>query len=160
MKIFKKISLALFGAVIFVCSAIVFAGCGDDKDTSKVYVFATEGGSVQVNDNADYVRFGDEASKVFTFKEDEKITLKAIPDAGYNFVKWEYTDELDEKLGYLSSKAEISLIVDDDEIVIRAVFEQVDETHTVSYSTTSYAYVCQRNHQHQGWHIQRCSGLP
>ena len=117
MKTFKKISLALFSAVMFVCSAIVFAGCGDDKETSKVYVFATEGGSVQVNDNTEYVRFGDEASKVFTFREDETITLKAIPDEGYQFVKWEYTDEMDEKLEYLSTKAEISLVVEDDEIV-------------------------------------------
>ena len=140
MKTFKKISLALFSAVMFVCSAIVFAGCGDDKETSKVYVFATEGGSVQVNDNTEYVRFGDEASKVFTFREDETITLKAIPDEGYQFVKWEYTDEMDEKLEYLSTKAEISLVVEDDEIVIRAVFAENNNAHTVSYATNSYAY--------------------
>ena len=140
MRMFKKISLAMFGVIMFACSAFVFAGCGEDEDTSKVYVFATEGGSVQINDNTEYVRFGDEASKVFTFKEDETITLKAIPDEGYEFVKWEYTDELDEKLKYLSTKPEISLIIDDDEIVIRAIFAEDNNTHTVSYPTNSYAY--------------------
>lgn len=139
MKIFKKVILAIFGVLVFAGSSFVFAGCGKDKDIAKVYVFATDGGSVQVNNNKNYVRFGDEASKVFTFKEDTKITLKAIPDVGYSFVKWEYTDELDEKLEYFSTKAEISLIVDD-EVVIRAVFEREHDTHNIIYSTTSYAY--------------------
>ncbi len=139
MKMFKKALLAIFGVLVFAGFSFVFTGCGKDKDIAKVYVFATEGGSVQVNNDKNYVRFGDEASKVFTFKEDTKITLKAIPDVGYKFVKWEYTDELDEKLEHFSTKAEISLVVDD-EVVIRAVFEQESDTRTVSYLTTSYAY--------------------
>jgi len=140
MKRIKNISLILVNLFVLVCSAIIFAGCGDDSDTSQLFVFATEGGCVQVNDNSNYVEYGDEG-EIFTFKEDTKVNLKAIADVGYSFVKWEFAESFDDDFEILSSKAEISFVIDEDEIVIRAVFELSGEvTYNIAYPETMIGY--------------------
>ena len=140
MKKIKNISLSIMSILIYICSAVVFAGCNDDDDICKLFVFATTGGYVQVNNSEDYVRFGDEGSK-FIFNEDEKVTLKAVPEDGYDFVKWEYTDDFDELEESFSFKPEISFVIDDNEVVIRAVFALNDSvSYTILYPTNTIGY--------------------
>ncbi|MBQ7881046.1 MAG: hypothetical protein IJ358_04315 [Clostridia bacterium] len=140
MKKLKNISLMILSAFIFICSAIVFTGCKDDKDDCQLFVFATEGGYVQVNNSEDYVEFGDEG-EIFTFKEDTKVTLKAIANDGYDFVKWEYADDLDERQEDFSTQSQITLVMDDDEIVVRAVFAiNGTATYSITYPTNSTGY--------------------
>jgi len=141
MKKLKNISLILFSAFVFVCSAIIFTGCKDKKETARLFVFATEGGYVQINNGEDVVGFGDEG-KIFKFKEDEKVSLKAIPHNGYDFVKWEYADDLDERQEDFSIQQQITLVMDEDEIVVRAVFATNGTIvkHNVTYATNAIGY--------------------
>ena len=142
MKGFKKFSLMIFSAVIFVCFALVFAGCKDDDNITKLYVFSTIGGKVQVNDNVEYVEFGDEGSKVFSFEEESTVTLKAIADSGYRFVKWQFTDRLKDKYQDVAYQAELKLLLEDDEVVLKAIFETDGSvaTYNVTYPTETTGY--------------------
>lgn len=141
MKKLRKFSLMIFSALIILCSSFVLTGCGKDDDICKLYVFSTVGGSVQINDNEELVKFGDEGSKIFTFKEGETVKFKAIADEGYKFVKWEYADDVDEQLEKVSTFENFELKVDDDDIVIRAVFALNGSlNYNISYiSSTGYS---------------------
>jgi len=122
MKIVKKISLAILSVMLVICSSIIFTGCKDD-DVCKLYVFASKGGVVKVNNNKDLVEFGDEGSKMFKYKEGSAVTLKAIPDEGYKFVEWEFADNDNEMFKNLINKSEIKINVSSEDLVLRAVFE-------------------------------------
>ncbi len=137
MKKIKGFSFIVLG-ILVVLSSILFVGCKDDKDYEDLFVFATLGGKVQVN-TTDEVTFGDEGKK-FTFEENSKVELKAIADAGYMFVKWEYTDSLDEQPEGFSTQSEIAITMDD-EVVIRAVFAvNTNETFDISYTASGDGY--------------------
>lgn len=140
MKKFKRLVLTLIATLICVFSTMMFTGC-DDDDTCKLYVFAGVGGCVQVDNNEELVKFGDEGSKYFTYKEDSKVKLKAIANKGYQFVKWMYTDDLDDESNIDPNKAEIEFVIDDDKVVIRAQFA-VDGsiTYNVNYPTSTTGY--------------------
>ena len=135
MNKIKKFSVALLSAFICCFSAIIFAGCNEDVEYSKLYVFSTVGGDVQVNDEIELVKPGDEGSKPFSFKEDSIVHLKAIANEGYSFVKWEYSDDLGDKYRTFSSHAEIDLIMDEDIISIKAIFaESASIGHSINYT--------------------------
>lgn len=135
MSKIKKLSITLISAIICIMSAFVFVGCKDNSKYSKLYVFSTEGGSVQINDLEERVKFGDEGSKFFSFKEESSVHLKAIAEEGYSFVKWEYSDNLEEEYDTFSLNAEIDLIMDEDIISIKAIFEQSAPSHyTINYT--------------------------
>jgi len=139
MKIFKRITFSIITAVVCLLSAVIFTGCDKDDDICKLYVFASVGGSVQVDNNEDLVKFGDEGSKCFTYKEDQKVKLKAIPDRGYQFVKWLNIEDEDE--GQKFTNAEIELKLDEDEVVIKAIFEadgSID--YNINYPTSVEGY--------------------
>ena len=137
MKKIKGFSFIVLG-ILVVLSSIFFVGCKADKDYEDLFVFATKGGKVQVN-NTDVVTFGDEGKK-FTFEENSKIELKAIADTGYKFVKWEYTDALNEQPEGFSTQAEITITLED-EVVIRAVFEvDANEKFDISYTSSGEGY--------------------
>jgi len=140
MKKLKNISLILVSAFVFIFSAIIFTGCKDKNETARLFVFSTEGGYIEVN-NEDIVRFGDEG-KIFKFKEDQKVSLKAVALDGYDFVKWEYTDDLDEDEADFSMQSQISLKMDEDEIVIKAVFASNGTIikYNVNYDTNTTGY--------------------
>ena len=143
MKKLKNFSLIVLGALLFVCSSIVFAGCKDNHKNTRLFVFATEGGCVQVNDETDYVEFGDEG-EIFKFKQKSKVSLKATANAGYDFVKWEYADNLDKRQEDFSTQPEITLVMDKDEIVIRAVFAlngSIDYNVNYTNDTNKYTIV-------------------
>lgn len=138
----KKLSLILLSALLFVCSAFIFTACDKDDDTSKLYVFSTVGGYVQVGDSTDYVKFGDEGSKVFTFKEDSTIKLKAVPEQGYQFVKWQYSGGLKEAFKDGLHLPEFDLLIDEDEMVVKAVFalDSSITRYNVTYPTNATGY--------------------
>lgn len=141
MKKIKNVSLAIISVLLFICSSIIFVGCKDDEDTGELFVFATKGGYVQVNDSKDYVQYGDEGSKSFTFTEDAIIKLKATANEGYDFVKWEWNEDFDGIDEKFDSQPQISFIADDDEIVIRAVFALNGTiSYTINYPTNTTGY--------------------
>ena len=120
MKKIKNVSLMLFSAFVFICSAFIFVGCGDNKDRCKLYVFASEGGKVEVN-STNIVEFGDEG-KMFTFKEDTIITLKAVPNEGYVFNGWTFTEDFEYDDQEFLTNPEIKFAIDDDRVVVEADF--------------------------------------
>lgn len=137
MKKIKGFSFVVLG-ILVVLSSIFFVGCKADKDYEDLFVFATLGGKVQVN-TTEEVAFGDEGKK-FTFEENSNIELKAIADTGYKFVKWEYTDVLNEQPEGFSTQAEITITLED-EVVIRAVFEvDANEKFDISYTSSGEGY--------------------
>ena len=137
MKKIKGFSFIILG-ILVVLSSILFVGCKADKDYEDLFVFATKGGKVQVN-NTDTVTFGDEGKK-FTFEGNSKVELKAVADTGYMFVKWEYTDSLDEEPEGFSTQSEITITLDD-EVVIRAVFAvNTNEKFDISYTASGDGY--------------------
>ena len=138
----KKLSLILLSTLLFVCSAFIFVGCDNDDDTCKLYVFATKGGYVQVGDSAEHVEFGDEGSKIFTFKEDSTVKLKAVANAGYQFVKWQYSEGLEQTFKDGLHLSEFDLLIDEDEMVVKAVFA-VDGSvarYNITYPTNTTGY--------------------
>ncbi len=140
MKLFKKFSLILLSVMIVLCSTFILVGCDKDDDKAKVYVFAKTGGYVQV-DNNQKVYPGDEGSKYFVYKEDAIVKLKAVADEGYRFVKWEYTDDIEDGIERFIYKDEVDLRVEDDAIVIRAVFAlEGSINYTITYPTQGTGY--------------------
>lgn len=140
MKKFKRVTFAIITILICILSAVMFTGCDKDDDICKLYVFASVGGSVQVDNNEDLVKFGDEGSKCFTYNEGQTVKLKAIPDKGYQFVKWIYIEDLDDE-GKKLTNDEIELKLDDEEIVIKAIFEadgSID--YNINYPTSIEGY--------------------
>ncbi len=143
MKLFKKFSLILLSTLIFAGSAFIFAGCERDDDISKLYVFASVGGCVQVDDNKEVVEFGDEGSKIFTYKEDSIVTLKAIPNEDYCFVEWKFTDDLVDDYASVKYQSEIKIKLDDEEVVVRAEFalDSSITKYNVTYPTSTTGYL-------------------
>ncbi len=139
MSKIKKFSTILFGVLVFIFSAVIFVGYKDNKNYEDLYVFAKNGGSVQVNDNANLIRFGD-GGKKFEFEENSTIKLKAIPDIGYTFVKWEYSSGLGETFQSYATNIEITITITDD-VVIQAVFRLSGEgTYSITaHSGTGYS---------------------
>ena len=141
MKLFKKFSLVFLSMLIFVGSAFVFAGCGKKSDKCKLYVFASIGGTVQVDDHEEVVEFGDEGSHVFTYTKGEVATLTANPNTGYRFVRWQFT-ETGEDYSLIATQSEIELNIIDKEIVVKALFELDGSvtTYAVTYPTSPTGY--------------------
>ncbi|MBQ8522186.1 MAG: hypothetical protein IJ458_00805 [Clostridia bacterium] len=144
MRLFKKFSLIFLSAFIFVLCPFIFAGCKDENKNTKLYVFATVGGYVQVDNHEEIVEFGDEGSKIFTYKKNDKVRLKAIANDGYHFVKWQFTDALAKDYYSLINNDEIEISVYENEVVVKAQFEidDVVSNYTVSYpsNTTGYTF--------------------
>lgn len=141
MNKFKKFSLILLSSILLLCSSFIFTACGRDDDICKLYVFSTKGGYVQVDNHEEVVEFGDEGSRVFTYNENSSVILKAIANTGYRFVKWQFTDDLDEEYSTISNQPEIDLRLDDDEVVIKAVFELDGSiSYNVTYPTSTIGY--------------------
>ena len=139
MSKIKRFSLIIICA-LFICTSFIFVGCKDNDDICKLYVFSSVGGHVQVDGHKEVVEFGDEGSKMFTYKEDTIVTLKAVADAGYQFVRWQFNDELEEYEA-LKDNAEIKIEIDDD-AVIKAEFE-IDASvvrHNVTYPVNQIGY--------------------
>lgn len=120
MKGFKKISTIFISVLICILSAVVFAGCDNDSNTCKLYVFSAQGGYVLVDDSKDPVEFGDEGSKIFTYNQGATVKLKAVAEQGYDFVKWECTDKLDQSINLTNDEIEFN--ISNSEVVIRAKF--------------------------------------
>ena len=140
MRRLKNFSMLMICLLVIVCSAVVFTGCKGQSKKTHLFVFASEGGCVQVNDEADKVEFGDEGD-VFEFKQKTKVTLTAIASQGYNFVKWEYADGLDKRQEDFSTQPQITLAMDKCEIVIRAVFASNGSIdYNVSYANDENKY--------------------
>ncbi len=136
MKVFKKLSLTMLSLIVCIFSALVFVGCKDDVDYEDLYVFSTEGGYVYVNDDYNNpVQWGDEGSKKFTFKENSVVKLEAVAETGYSFVKWTYAENFGDRNIDYSTQPNVNIIMDEDIIVIRAVFEAVPTAkYNISYS--------------------------
>ena len=139
MKSFKRLAITLIATLICVFSAVIFTGCEDD-DTCKLYVFASVGGCVKVEGYEDTIRFGDEGSRYFTYKEDSGVKLKAIADPGYQFQKWVYVDDLDSVVIDVNNN-EIQFVIDEEKTVIKALFAlDGSVSYTVTYPTAATGY--------------------
>ncbi len=140
MRKLKNFSLIMICMLALVCSALVFTGCNNKRKNASLFVFATEGGCVQVNNETDCVEFGDEG-EIYKFKQKTKVSLRAIADEGYDFVKWEYVDNLDQGQEDFSTQAEINLVMNRDKIVIRAVFVSNGQTaYSITYTNDAEKY--------------------
>lgn len=120
MKGLKKISTIFISVLICILSAAVFAGCDNDSKTCKLYVFSAQGGYVLVDDSKDPVEFGDEGSKTFVYNRGDTVKLKAVAERGYDFVKWECTDKIDQSINLTNE--EIEFKINDAKVVVRAKF--------------------------------------
>lgn len=120
MNRLKKLSAIFISVLVCIFSAIIFTGCDKNEKKCKLYVFSTQGGYVLVDDNNDPIKFGDEASKVFQYKQGDEIKLKAVPEKGYVFVEWQSTNKLDKSIDL--SNEEIEFKINDAELVIKARF--------------------------------------
>ena len=136
MKNFKKISMFIVCMSLFVLSSLIFTGCGKNDETCKLYVFAQQGGCVKVDKQEQVVEFGDEGSKYFVYDKNTTITLNAIADEGYCFVKWLFTDDLADKYEDLMYDSECEIVINDEKVVVKAIFAVDDSiTYNVQYST-------------------------
>lgn len=135
----KRFSLVVLSALVCLFGSFVFTGCKEESKTCKLYVFSSVGGCVQVEDNEEMVEFGDEGSKVFTYKEGNKVSLKAIPNKGYKFVKWRSTDAANQV-----ATMELSFKITDDGVVVKAEFEKDDLlSRTINYAKNQEGYTIQ-----------------
>lgn len=144
MNKLKRFSLIVLGTLIFALCPFVFTGCKEENKTCKLYVFSTVGGHVEVEDHEEIVEFGDEGSKVFVYEKNDDVELKAVADAGYHFVEWQFADNFASKNNIKVNEPEIEIELSGEEVVVKAVFELTGEivTYNVSYpsETTGYTF--------------------
>ena len=149
MKLFKKFSLILLSMFIFAGSAFIFAGCGNDNKNCKLYIFSSIGGTVKVDNHDEVVEFGDEGSRIFTYKKNDVITLSAIPNAGYRFVKWKFT-ETKQDYSLIETKPNVELNIVDEELIVKAEFvlDGSITTYGVTYpnNPTGYTFTIQNGY--------------
>lgn len=142
MNRLKRFSLIILGTLIFTLCPFVFTGCKDENKNSKLYVFATIGGYVQVDDHKEIVEFGDEGSKIFTYKKQDIVKLKAVANDGYAFVKWQFSDGMEKEYENIIDNAEIEIKLLTDEVVVKALFEEGEPIakYTITYPTSATGY--------------------
>ena len=135
MKGIKKISAIFISILICAFSAVLFTGCDEKGKSCKLYVFSTQGGHVLVDNNTDPIKFGDEGSKTFVYNKGDVVKLTAVCENGYDFVKWDCTDTLDQSVDLTDESIEFK--INDSEVVIRANFALDGSVkYTISWETS------------------------